>query len=95
MPDRDMSEHGGKRLLVEHLTDQTEILEHNHLRAIGDSDTRGLLAAVLQRVQPVVREFCYFFAGCPDPEYAAFFTRVVFQLNRLCGHYGCSLVGGG
>ena len=47
MADRDVALHRGQRLLVEDLADQPEILEHQHLRTVGDGDAGGLLAAVL------------------------------------------------
>ena len=66
--------HGGQRLLVEDLADQAEVLEDQHLRAVGDGDARRLLAAVLQRVQAVVGELGDFFARRPDAEYATLFA---------------------
>ena len=84
MPDGDVALHGRQRLLVEDLADQAEILEHQHLRAVGDGDARGLLAAVLQGIEAVVGELRHFLAGRPDPEYAAFFFRLVL--------HGCSAV---
>ena len=74
MPDGDVAVHGRQRLFVEHLTDQAEVFEDQHLGSIGDGDTCGLLAAMLQRVQAVVSEFGDFFAGGPDPEYTTLFT---------------------
>ena len=74
VPDGDVAVHGRQRLLVEHLTDQAEVFEHQHLGSVGDGDTGGLLAAMLQRVQAVVGEFGDFFARGPDPEYATLFT---------------------
>ena len=71
--DRDMSGHRSESLFVEHLADQTQILEHQYLRAVGDCDPGGLLAAVLQRVEAVVGEFRDILAGRPDTEDAAFF----------------------
>ena len=61
--------------------DQAEILEYQHLRAVSDGNSGGLLAAVLQRVQAVVREFGDFLAGSPDAEDATLFPRFVFQLT--------------
>ena len=88
MPDGDVARHGGQGLLVEHLADQAEILEHQHLRAVGDRDTGGLLAAVLQRVQAVVGELGDILAGCPDSEYAALFAGLVLVVGLLAGHVG-------
>ena len=87
VPDGDVALHGGQRLLVEHLADQAEVLEDQHLGSIGDGDPRCLLAAVLQRVQAVVGEFGDFFARSPDPEYTTLFTgRVQVLLGLRCGH---------
>ena len=66
-----------KRLLVEDLADQAEILEDQHLRAVGDGDACGFLAAVLQGVKAVVGELGDLFAGRPDAEYATFFSGFV------------------
>ena len=73
MADRDMSGHRAEGLLVEHLADQAKILEHQHLRAVGDRDPGGLLPAMLQCVEAVVGEFGDFLTGSPDAEDAAFF----------------------
>ncbi len=87
MPDGDVALHGRQRLLVEHLADQAQVLEDQHLGAVGDGDTGGFLAAVLQRVQAVVGEFGDFLARGPDPEYAAFFAgRVQVLHGFLDGH---------
>ena len=43
--------HGGKRLLIENLTDQAQILENQDLSTVRDRDTCGLLATVLQRIK--------------------------------------------
>ena len=83
MTDRDVSGHCGQRLLVEHLADQPEILEHQHLRSVRDGDTGRFLSAVLQCVEAVVGEFRDFFAGSPDAEDAALLAGRVFQ---LAGH---------
>ena len=79
--DGDVALHRGERLLVEHLADQAEILEHQHLRAVGDGDARGFLAAVLQRVQAVVGELRHLFARRPDAEYAALFSGFVLRCS--------------
>ena len=47
MADGDVARHRGQGLLVEHLADQAEVLEDQHLRAVGDGDTGRLLASVL------------------------------------------------
>ena len=88
MPDGDVTLHGGQSLLVEHLADQAEVLEHQHLRAVGDGDAGGFLAAVLQRVQAVVGELGNVFAGCPHSEYAALFTGLVLVVGLRACHVG-------
>ncbi len=79
MPDGDVALHRGQCLLIEHLTDQAKVLEHQHLRAVGDGDTRRFLAAVLQRVQAVVGEFGNFFTRRPDTEHATLFAWFVWR----------------
>ena len=73
MADRHVSGHRPQGLLVEHLADQAEILEHQYLGTVGDRDPGGLLAAVLQCVEAVVGELGDFLTGSPDAEDAAFF----------------------
>ena len=82
--DGDVALHGGQGLLIEDLADQAEVLEHKHLRAIGDSDACRLLAAVLKRVQAVVAEFGDVFTRRPDAEYATLFAG--FWIGLLAGH---------
>ena len=72
MPDSDVPVQRGKGLLVEDLRDQAEILEHHDLRAVGDRDARGLLAAVLEGEQAEVGELRDLLAGRPDTEDTAF-----------------------
>ena len=88
--DGDVALHRGERLLVEHLADQAEILEHQHLRAVGDGDARRLLPSVLQGIEAVVRELRHILAGCPDAEDATFFfglvVRLVDRVDLLGGH---------
>ena len=90
MPDGDVALHGRQRLLVENLADQAEILEHQHLRPVCHGDAGGLLAAVLQGVQPVVGEFGDFFAGGPYAEYTAFFAGRILVGHWLLGGHGAA-----
>ena len=60
-----------ERLLVEDLGHQPHLLDHVHLVAVADPDARRLLAAVLERVQPEVREVGDVLARVVDPEEAA------------------------
>ena len=77
MADRHVALHGTECLLVEHLADQPEILEHQHLGAVCHGDACGFLASVLQGVQAVIGELGDLFAGSPDAEYAALFSWFV------------------
>ena len=60
-----------ERGLVEDLGDQAHVLEDEDLGAVADRDAGGLLAAVLQGVEPEVGELGDLFAGSPDAEDAA------------------------
>ncbi len=82
--DGDVAFHRGQRRLVEDLADQPEILEDQHLGAVGDRDTRGLLPAMLQGVQAVVGELGDVFTRRPDAEYATLFAG--FWIGLLAGH---------
>ena len=75
VPDGDVPGQAGQYLLVEHLADQAEVFEHQHLRAVRHRDAGSLLAPVLQGVQAEVGEFGDFFAGCPYAEHTTLFTR--------------------
>jgi hypothetical protein len=59
---------GAQHRLVEDLGDQAHVFVDEDAAALADRDARGLLAAVLQRVQPVVGEFGNFLAWRPDAE---------------------------
>ncbi len=91
VPDGDVALHRGQGLLVEHLADQAEVLEDQHLRPVGDGDARRLLAAVLQRVQAVIGELGDVFARRPDAEYATLFAGVL----SVCGPVTIGLLPGG
>ncbi len=60
---------------VEHLGDQAHVAVDEDLLAVAGSDSRGLLSAVLQGVEPEVCEFGGFLAGGPDSEHTAFVLR--------------------
>ena len=72
-----------EHLLVEDLADQAEVLEHHGAPPVGDGDAGGLLAAVLQRVEPVVGELGDVLAGRPDAEDAALLVRTGVVLEVL------------
>ncbi len=69
-----------ERGLVEDLRHEAEVLVDDGAGAVGDGDPGGLLAAVLQRVQPEVGEFRDLFPGGPDADDAAGVAR-----TRLVG----------
>ena len=71
MPDRDLAVETAELLLVEHLRDEAHVPEGRDAAAIGDGDSRRLLAAVLQRKEPEVRDARDVPLGRPDPEDAA------------------------
>ncbi|BBY33026.1 hypothetical protein MMIN_10870 [Mycolicibacter minnesotensis] len=83
MPDRHVAGHGRQRLLLEHLADQTQVFEDQDLRTVADCDPGGLLAAVLQRIEAVIGELGYIFAGGPNSEDTAFFTGGVLKVYYL------------
>ncbi len=87
MPDGDVARHGGESLFVEDLTDESEILEDQYLRPVGNGDTRRLLSPMLECVKTVVSELGHILARRPDPENTTFFSRFVLILGkRLSGH---------
>ena len=50
------------------MADQPHVLVDEHLVAVASRDAGGLLAAVLQRVEPEVGELGHVLPGCPDSE---------------------------
>ena len=58
-------------LLVEHLRDEAEVAQRGQPAVLGDGDARRLLAAVLQREEPEVREPRDVAVGGVDAEDAA------------------------
>ena len=56
MPDRDVAAQAVQLLLVEDLRDEAEVAQRGQAALLRDGDARGLLAAVLQREEPEVRE---------------------------------------
>src|SRR5690606_38562586 len=73
--DREVPLEGRERGLVEDLRHQAQVLVDDGAGAVGDGYPGGLLASVLQRVQPEVREFRDLFAGSPDADDAAGVAR--------------------
>ena len=71
MTHRDVAAERGQGGLVEDLGDQPHLLVHHDAAAVADRDARGLLPAVLQRVQAVVGELGHVLVRGPDTEHAA------------------------
>ncbi|ALM40052.1 hypothetical protein SFR_3437 [Streptomyces sp. FR-008] len=71
MAHRDVARQGAEGSLVEDLGDKAHVLEDEDLGAVADRDSRGLLAPVLEGVQPEVGELGDLFARSPDTEDAA------------------------
>ena len=71
MPDRELARKAVQLVLGEHLGDEAELAEHRQPARLGHGDPRGLLAAVLQRVQAEVGEPRDVTLGRPDAEDAA------------------------
>ncbi|BBX21106.1 hypothetical protein MTER_05170 [Mycolicibacter terrae] len=94
MSDRHVTRHRRQRLLLEHLADQAEVLEHQYLGAVADRDAGGFLTAVLQRIQAEISEFRYFFAGGPYTEYAALFAGCVLKVYCLLVRHVIAAPGG-
>ena len=61
--------------LVEHLRDETHVLDDGDRLAVADGDARGLLAAVLERVQPEIGLVGDGLPRCVDAEDAAGVAR--------------------
>src|SRR5690606_7888900 len=96
MADGDMTLQRREHLLVEDLGHQPEVFEDDDLRAVGHRDTSGFLAAVLRGVEAVVGELADFFTSRPNPEHAAFLTRLLLRKLGVCGgHSHCSCANGG
>ena len=74
-------------LLVEHLRDQPHLLPHADVLTIADGDPRGLLPAMLQRVQAEVRQVRDVLARMEHAEDAALLVEViVHQAVPEAGH---------
>jgi hypothetical protein len=69
--DRDLAGQRGELLLVEDVRDEAHLAEDGDPRAVGDGDPRGLLATVLQREEPEVREARDVALARVDAEHAA------------------------
>ena len=74
---------GVQRGLVEDLGNEAHVLVDVDPLAVAGCNASRLLTAVLQCIQPVVGEFCYFFTGCPDPKDAACVLRAFFAWEKI------------
>ena len=74
---------GVQRGLVEDLGNEAHVLVDVDPLAVTGSYTSRLLTAVLQCIQPVIGEFCYFFTWCPDPEDATSVLRAFFAREKI------------
>ena len=71
VPDRELAVEAGEAALVEHLRHEAEVAHCGQAPAFRDGDSRGLLAAVLERVEAEVAEARDVTAGRADSEDAA------------------------
>ncbi len=71
MPDREVTLERREPALVEHLGDEAHVLHDRDGLAVAHGDPGGLLAAVLERVEPQVRQVRDRLAGRVDTEHAA------------------------
>ena len=85
VPDRDVPPQALQGLLREHLVHQSLVLVDEDLRPVGGGDPRGLLAAVLQRVQGEVREAGDVLPRGPHPENAALVVGAVVLEDPAAG----------
>ena len=85
MADREVTVERCEAALVEHLRDETHVLDDRDGLAVADRDTGRLLAPVLQRVQAEVRQVGHRLPGGVHTEDAA---RVsfpgVFGAGKVC-----------
>ena len=79
MTDGDMAFHRGQCLLIEHLADQTQVLNTSTCDPSAYSDARRLLPPVLQGIKSVIGELGHIFAGRPHTENTALFARFVLS----------------
>ena len=90
VPDRELAVEAGEAAFVEDLRHEAEVAHRGQPAALGDGDPRGLLAAVLQRVEPEVAEARDVTAGRADSEDAA--HQATFPSSTTSSH-GISVPG--
>jgi len=85
VPDGHLAAQRPQLLLVEDLVDEAELAQgHDVASDVRGGDSRGLLPAMLQRVQREVGKPGDVMAGGIDPEHAALVTRPLTAIER--GH---------
>ena len=85
MPDGDVALEAGQRALVEDLRDQAHVLVDEQAAPVGGGDARGLLTAVLQRIEAEVGELGDLLAGGPDSEDTARVLRSTLVRHQVMG----------
>ena len=78
MADRQVPFEGVQGDFVEDLGHEPHVFVDDDPLTVAEGDARGLLAAVLERVETEVGQFAYFVAGSPDPEHSAGVLRSAF-----------------
>ena len=71
VPDRELSRQRLELLLVEHLGDEPHVADDREPAAVGDSDPRRLLTAMLEREETEVRKTCHVPLARADSEHSA------------------------
>ena len=71
--------------LVENLRDQPHVLVDHDVVSVADRNARRLLAAVLQGIQAVVRQFGNLIARSPHPKNTACVLRSFFTGQQVVG----------
>ena len=77
MPDGELAAKAGENLLVEHLADETQILDHGDLAGIADRHPSALLTAMLEGIQPKVSKPRYVVTRRVDAKYTARIMEVI------------------
>ena len=88
VPDGEVPRQGGQGAVVEDLGDQAEVLVDQDVGAVGGGDAGGLLAAVLEGVEPEVGQAGDLLAGGPYAEDATLLGRVGLELGRAVHRCG-------
>jgi hypothetical protein len=77
VPDRHLAAQGAQPLLVEHLRDEPLVAHGHDVAVLRRRDARGLLPAVLERVEREVGEAGHIPPGSVNPEDTALVARPV------------------